>query len=121
MDLPDGFKQKTVIVFDQRDLQKLIKEVWDVEYDTGENLEFPSNDSFYDYTIVENGYDGDYYLDGGAYPWYKNETDGYFNLERVIERIGDNQGFAPGPEDVLTALAELGKLPYGEYQLKYWW
>lgn len=122
MELPNGFEKKTVITFDQRDLQALIKEVWDVDYDTGDTLDRPSNGSYYEYSISNDpeSYEGEYYLDQGQEPWYHNDTDGWMNLERVIERL-DHPTMVPGPGDVLTVLVELGKLPESEYILHFWW
>lgn len=120
--LPAGFKRETVITFDQRDLETLIKEVWGKEYDTGRHLDYPHNGSYFDWEIDGTEYEyEDYILNQGAQNLWENETDGSFTLERVIDRLDGNPDFAPGPHDVLTALVETGKLPAGKYVLNYWW
>lgn len=120
MDLPVGFEQKTVIIFNQWDLRNLVKAIWDKEYDVGDAIDYPHNGSYYDYEIVPDGYEGEYLLDQGKFPTYENEEDGYFDLDRVIERL-EHPFLRPGVEDVLTALAESEAIPYGDYILHYWW
>lgn len=121
MDLPEGFEQKTVITFRHRDLEKLVYTTWQKNYDVGMGLDYPNNDSYYDYTVTEGGYEDEFMLDQGKEPAYENDIDGSFDYDRVIERLESGFWLCPGPADVLTALAENGTIPYGDYQLKYWW
>lgn len=121
MELPEGFKEETVISVWHVDLEKFVYEVWGKKYDIAQVLDHPSNDSYYDYHIDEESYEGDYILDQGKSPAWLNDTDGWFDLQRVVERLESGFWLAPGPEDVLTALCEAGKLPAGNYQMKYYW
>lgn len=121
MELPNGFTQENVFLFDQRALQNLVMEIWGKEYDTGAALDFPHNGSHYDWKITGLHYDTEYILDQGEEYAWNNDSDGWFTLERVIERLDAEQWFSPGPQDVLTALVEIGKLPAGKYILDYWW
>lgn len=118
MELPEGFEQETVILFDHRALEKLVKETWGKEYDTGAALDRPYNGSYFEYKIDEE-YEGEYITEEGE--WV--EDGGYYTLERVIERLDhpDRVYGTPGPEDVLVALVEIGKLPKGKYILHFWW
>lgn len=122
MDLPNGFEQKTVIMFTQYRLRDLVREVWGVEWlDLGERMDFPHNGSIFEYDIDTDTYEDEYILDQGKEPWYENDVDGYYDLKRVEERIGNEGWFSPGPQDILTALCELGKLPAGHYVMDYSW
>lgn len=121
MALPKGFEQKNVIMFDQCALRDLVREVWDVELDLGERLDFPHNGSIFEFDIDTDSYEDEYMLDQGKEPWYRNDMDGWYDLKRVEDRIGNTGWFAPGPNDILTALCELGKLPAGHYVLDYCW
>lgn len=120
MELPEGFSQETVILFDQRDLEKLVEATWGKSYDIGEALDRPYNGSYYEYDI-----DGNYdYYDDLDVEW--NDIDGWYTLERVLTRLNqldpkDRDNYYLDPHNILTALVEIGKLPKGKYILNYWW
>lgn len=50
MELPEGFSQEMVILFDQRDLEKLVEDTWDKKYDTSKALDCPHDD--YEMAVV---------------------------------------------------------------------
>jgi len=114
MDFPS--KEVTYYKIWSSDFEDFVKDRFNTTYRYAETMDFPSQDTYYEYTIGNESC-------GDRYRW---------DEEACIEKEFDEAAFLmdmystplsekPSPDDILEYLYVMGEIPAGEYLFTIWW
>jgi hypothetical protein len=98
------------------DFNDFVVKHFGTEYHYADTMEFPGQDTYFEYSIGDDSCGEDYHWDEETNTWKDFDKNAFLN-----DLYSKPSTEKPAPSDILEYLYQIGEIPAGKYLFTIWW